>query len=86
MITSVSTGYAVAAGHFSSPNVVDIAAGAPQHSGVGKVRVLIFARHLLRLNLVIEASVFLSFAGLHFQNRRFLFGEEFSSHGENGTS
>uniref|UniRef100_A0A8C8DW44 Integrin, alpha 9 n=1 Tax=Oryzias sinensis TaxID=183150 RepID=A0A8C8DW44_9TELE len=30
-------GYAVAAGHFSSPNVVDIAAGAPQHSGVGKV-------------------------------------------------
>uniref|UniRef100_A0A3B3B5V5 Integrin, alpha 9 n=1 Tax=Oryzias melastigma TaxID=30732 RepID=A0A3B3B5V5_ORYME len=30
-------GYAVAAGHFSSPNVIDIAAGAPQHSGVGKV-------------------------------------------------
>lgn len=25
------------AGHFSSPNVIDIAAGAPQHSGSGKV-------------------------------------------------
>uniref|UniRef100_A0A665WQD2 Uncharacterized protein n=1 Tax=Echeneis naucrates TaxID=173247 RepID=A0A665WQD2_ECHNA len=30
-------GYAVTAGHFSSPNVIDIAAGAPQHSGSGKV-------------------------------------------------
>ncbi|KAF7659211.1 hypothetical protein LDENG_00001480 [Lucifuga dentata] len=30
-------GYAVTAGHFSSPNVIDIAAGAPQHSGCGKV-------------------------------------------------
>ncbi|XP_068597010.1 integrin alpha-9 [Brachionichthys hirsutus] len=30
-------GYAVTAGHFSSPGVVDIAAGAPQHSGSGKV-------------------------------------------------
>ncbi|KAA8583931.1 hypothetical protein FQN60_015139, partial [Etheostoma spectabile] len=30
-------GYAVTAGHFSSPNVIDIAAGAPQHSGIGKV-------------------------------------------------
>lgn len=25
------------AGHFSSPNVIDIAAGAPQHGGNGKV-------------------------------------------------
>ncbi|XP_077468611.1 integrin alpha-9 [Stigmatopora argus] len=32
-------GYAVAAGHFSSPNVIDIAAGAPQHNGSGKVYV-----------------------------------------------
>lgn len=31
------------AGHFSSPNVIDIAAGAPQHSGSGKVR----ASHLM---------------------------------------
>nr|XP_057914149.1 integrin alpha-9 [Doryrhamphus excisus] len=30
-------GYAVTAGHFSSPNVIDIAAGAPQHNGSGKV-------------------------------------------------
>lgn len=30
-------GYAVTAGHFSSPDVIDIAAGAPQHSGSGKV-------------------------------------------------
>ncbi|KAF3708352.1 Integrin alpha-9 Integrin alpha-RLC Precursor [Channa argus] len=30
-------GYAVTAGHFSSPDVVDIAAGAPQHGGSGKV-------------------------------------------------
>uniref|UniRef100_A0A3P8VVM2 Integrin, alpha 9 n=1 Tax=Cynoglossus semilaevis TaxID=244447 RepID=A0A3P8VVM2_CYNSE len=36
-------GYAVTAGHFSSPNVIDIAAGAPQHSGSGKVR----ASHLM---------------------------------------
>uniref|UniRef100_A0A8C6L5T1 Integrin, alpha 9 n=1 Tax=Nothobranchius furzeri TaxID=105023 RepID=A0A8C6L5T1_NOTFU len=30
-------GYAVTAGHFSSPDMIDIAAGAPQHNGVGKV-------------------------------------------------
>ncbi|CAL8257689.1 unnamed protein product [Lota lota] len=30
-------GYGVTAGHFSAPNVIDIAAGAPQHSGSGKV-------------------------------------------------
>uniref|UniRef100_A0A3Q2XZT1 Integrin, alpha 9 n=1 Tax=Hippocampus comes TaxID=109280 RepID=A0A3Q2XZT1_HIPCM len=30
-------GYAVTAGHFSSPNVIDIAAGAPQHNSSGKV-------------------------------------------------
>ncbi|KAK7902184.1 hypothetical protein WMY93_018953 [Mugilogobius chulae] len=30
-------GYAVTAGHFSSHNVIDIAAGAPQHHGSGKV-------------------------------------------------
>ncbi|XP_056466048.1 integrin alpha-9 isoform X1 [Gadus chalcogrammus] len=29
-------GYAVTAGHFSAPNVMDVAAGAPQHSGSGK--------------------------------------------------
>ncbi|MED6231693.1 Integrin alpha-9, partial [Ataeniobius toweri] len=29
--------YAVTAGHFSSPNAIDVAAGAPQHNGVGKV-------------------------------------------------
>lgn len=34
----VSTGYSVTAGHFSAPNVIDIAAGAPQYSGSGKVR------------------------------------------------
>lgn len=34
----VSAGYAVTAGHFSAPNAIDIAAGAPQHSGSGKVR------------------------------------------------
>uniref|UniRef100_A0A672YK89 Uncharacterized protein n=1 Tax=Sphaeramia orbicularis TaxID=375764 RepID=A0A672YK89_9TELE len=36
-------GYAVTAGHFSSPNVIDIAAGAPQHSGSGKVGTSSFA-------------------------------------------
>uniref|UniRef100_A0A671SID1 Integrin alpha-9-like n=1 Tax=Sinocyclocheilus anshuiensis TaxID=1608454 RepID=A0A671SID1_9TELE len=30
-------GYAVTAGHFSSPNTIDVAAGAPQDSGGGKV-------------------------------------------------
>ncbi|XP_071247290.1 integrin alpha-9-like [Salvelinus alpinus] len=30
-------GYAVTTGHFSSPNIIDVAAGAPQHSGGGKV-------------------------------------------------
>ncbi|CAG09477.1 unnamed protein product, partial [Tetraodon nigroviridis] len=30
-------GYSVTAGHFSAPNTIDIAAGAPQHSGSGKV-------------------------------------------------
>ncbi|XP_026210784.1 integrin alpha-9 [Anabas testudineus] len=30
-------GYAVTAGHFSSPNVIDIAAGVPRHGGSGKV-------------------------------------------------
>lgn len=39
-LPSVSPGYAVTAGHFSAPNVIDIAAGAPQHSGSGKVRTL----------------------------------------------
>lgn len=34
---SLLLGYAVTAGHFSAPNVIDIAAGAPQHSGSGKV-------------------------------------------------
>lgn len=37
LLLSVSPGYAVTAGHFSSPNVIDVAAGAPQHNGVGKV-------------------------------------------------
>lgn len=26
------------AGHFSSPNVIDIAAGVPRHGGSGKVK------------------------------------------------
>ncbi|XP_041920787.1 integrin alpha-9 [Alosa sapidissima] len=30
-------GYAVTAGHFSTPNTIDVAAGAPQDSGGGKV-------------------------------------------------
>uniref|UniRef100_A0A674C5C9 Integrin, alpha 9 n=1 Tax=Salmo trutta TaxID=8032 RepID=A0A674C5C9_SALTR len=30
-------GYAVTTGHFSSPNIIDVAAGAPQHSGGGKI-------------------------------------------------
>jgi len=42
MLQSVFTdlcflGYAVTAGHFSSPNTIDVAAGAPQDSGGGKV-------------------------------------------------
>lgn len=41
----VSTGYAVTAGHFSAPNMIDIAAGAPQHSGSGKVRSAPFGSH-----------------------------------------
>lgn len=39
-LLSVCPGYAVTAGHFSSPDVIDIAAGAPQHSGSGKVGTL----------------------------------------------
>lgn len=31
------SGYAVTAGHFSSPTAIDIAAGAPQDGGGGKV-------------------------------------------------
>lgn len=35
---SVVLGYAVTAGHFSSPTAIDVAAGAPQDNGGGKVR------------------------------------------------
>lgn len=34
---SVVPGYAVTAGHFSSTNAIDVAAGAPQHNNVGEV-------------------------------------------------
>uniref|UniRef100_A0A8C8FLR0 Integrin alpha-2 domain-containing protein n=1 Tax=Oncorhynchus tshawytscha TaxID=74940 RepID=A0A8C8FLR0_ONCTS len=40
-------GYAVTAGHFSSPNFIDVAAGAPQHSGGGKVPLCIFTDPML---------------------------------------
>uniref|UniRef100_A0A8C7VZH2 Integrin, alpha 9 n=1 Tax=Oncorhynchus mykiss TaxID=8022 RepID=A0A8C7VZH2_ONCMY len=40
-------GYAVTAGHFSSPNFIDVAAGAPQHSGGGKVSLCIFTDPML---------------------------------------
>lgn len=35
---SVVLGYAVTAGHFSTPTAIEVAAGAPQDSGGGKVR------------------------------------------------
>lgn len=34
---ALHSGYAVTAGHFSSPTAIDIAAGAPQDGGGGKV-------------------------------------------------
>ncbi|XP_073690664.1 integrin alpha-9-like [Garra rufa] len=47
-------GYAVTAGHFSSPNTIDIAAGAPQDSGGGKV--YIFRIEGTSLVKIFEAS------------------------------
>lgn len=79
------------AGHFSSPNVIDIAAGAPQHSGSGKVGTSFFV--LFPAVELKSSSVacynnfcFSPCTGLHFQNRWCVFGEEFSSLRENGMS
>uniref|UniRef100_A0A3P8ZZS5 Integrin alpha-2 domain-containing protein n=1 Tax=Esox lucius TaxID=8010 RepID=A0A3P8ZZS5_ESOLU len=47
-------GYGVTAGHFSSPNVIDVAAGAPQHRGGGKV--YIFRIDGLSLVKIFQAS------------------------------
>ncbi|XP_030628910.1 integrin alpha-9 [Chanos chanos] len=47
-------GYAVTAGHFSSPSAIDVAAGAPQDSGGGKV--YIFRIEGTSLVKVFEAS------------------------------
>uniref|UniRef100_A0A8K9X0K2 Integrin, alpha 9 n=1 Tax=Oncorhynchus mykiss TaxID=8022 RepID=A0A8K9X0K2_ONCMY len=44
-------GYAVTTGHFSSPNIIDVAAGAPQHSGGGKV-------YIFRINGVSLVKIF----------------------------
>uniref|UniRef100_A0AAZ3RAD3 Integrin alpha-2 domain-containing protein n=1 Tax=Oncorhynchus tshawytscha TaxID=74940 RepID=A0AAZ3RAD3_ONCTS len=44
-------GYAVTTGHFSSPNIIDVAAGAPQHSGEGKV-------YIFRINGVSLVKIF----------------------------
>lgn len=78
------------AGHFSSPNVIDIAAGAPQHSGSGKVRTESFVvSPAAAVPLVLLAPLIFVFplcAGLYFQDRRGVFGEEFSSLRENGMS
>lgn len=46
----VSPGYSVTAGHFSAPNTIDVAAGAPQHSRSGKVR---SAPHMSHVHMVI---------------------------------
>lgn len=78
-------GYAVTAGHFSSPNVIDVAAGAPQHGGSGKV--IVFSAGELKASCVVCYSGFVfSCTGLHFQNRWCVFGEELSSLRENGMS
>lgn len=37
LVLALHSGYAVTAGHFSSPVATDIAAGAPQDGGGGKV-------------------------------------------------
>ena len=82
------------AGHFSSPNVVDIAAGAPQHSGSGKVGTSSFLLISSRRNEVLIVVgccsdicfLFFSDTGLHFQDRWWVSGEEFSGLRENGTS
>lgn len=91
-LLSVSPGYAVTAGHFSSPNVIDIAAGAPQHSGSGKVGTssssfVLFPALELKSSCVARYSdLFFFHTGLHFQNGWHVFGEEFSSLRENGMS
>lgn len=59
-LLSLSPGYAVTAGHFSSPNVIDIAAGAPQHSSSGKV-VLSSSFSAIRSPFVSVAEVILFF-------------------------
>lgn len=78
------------AGHFSSPNVIDVAAGAPQHSGSGKVGtssfVLFPAVEPMSSYVSCFSELFVSLTGLHFQNRWWDFGEEFSSLRENGMS
>lgn len=89
LIASVSPGYAVTAGHFSSPHAIDIAAGAPQHSGSGKVgcssSVLVSRCGLEGLSVAYRDSVS-SCTGLHIQNRWCVIGEEFPSLREDGMS
>lgn len=76
------------AGHFSSPNVIDIAAGSPRHSGSGKVGTLSFVSFPAAgsSRVACYSDLFFSRTGLHFQNRWCVFGEEFSSLRENGMS
>lgn len=60
------------AGHFSSPNVIDVVAGAPQHNGVGKVGASSFVLlPAAESSCVCFATLmfFFSCTGLHFQNR-----------------
>lgn len=64
-LLSLSPGYAVTAGHFSSPNVIDIAAGAPQHSSSGKV-VLSSSFSAIRSPFVSVAEVILFFCFFRF--------------------
>ena len=89
-LLSLLLGYAVSAGHFSSPNVIDVAAGAPQHNGSGKVgtssSVLCQACELRSSRVALFSDLFSSRTGLHFQNRGCLFGEDFPSLRENGMS
>lgn len=82
---SVLPGYAVTAGHFSAPNVIDIAAGAPQHSGSGKVRTPTLVCVCSFVNYNWSDFSFPS-AGLHLQNWWIVSGEELPSLRENGTS
>lgn len=69
-------GYAVTAGHFSSPNTIDVAAGAPQDSGGGKVsgscrNCIIGSRLCLHYtHFDIQNYIVIHILGLHLQNRR----------------